>query len=318
MKKTCITLIVAITVIAVSAGAAIAKFPSKPIKLIVYTKPGGAIDVFSRKFEAIAKKYTDATFLVINKTGAGGVVAIKDIMASRADGYKFMAVTRSNVGKIVSSKSDIKTSDLSWLAMMVSDPEAIITRNNSDVETWEQIVADAKAKNGKQLWVGPAKGGNDHIMAMKTWKAAGITAKWIPYKSGGKAMAALMGGHGVVYVGNPQDVLGRPDLKVAVISAPKRLSGKYADVPTFKEVGISGMDSEIMWRGFMVKKGVPAEALAFYEDLFEKVSKDSAWQAYIKKGGANPVYYKKDKFSEIVKKDAVVFTATLKDLGIMK
>ena len=318
MKKTCITLIVAIVVIAVSAGAAIAKFPSKPIKLIVYTKPGGAIDVFSRKFEAIAKKYTDATFLVINKTGAGGVVAIKDIMASRADGYKFMAVTRSNVGKIVSSKSDIKTSDLSWLAMMVSDPEAIITRNNSDVETWEQIVADAKAKNGKQLWVGPAKGGNDHIMAMKTWKAAGITAKWIPYKSGGKAMAALMGGHGVVYVGNPQDVLGRPDLMVAVISAPNRLSGKYADVPTFKEVGISGMDNEIMWRGFMVKKGIPADARAFYVDLFEKVSKDPGWQAYIKKGGANPVYYKEDKFKEIIKKDEAVFTATLKELGILK
>ena len=223
MKKTCTTLIVAIAIIAVSAGAAIAKFPSKPIKLIVYTKPGGAIDVFARKFEAIAKSYTDATFVVINKAGAGGVVAIKDIMASRADGYKFMAVTRSNVGKIVSSKSDIKTSDLSWLAMMVSDPEAIITRNNSKIETWKQIVADAKAKNGAQLWVGPAKGGNDHIMAMKTWKAAGISAKWIPYKSGGKAMAALMGGHGAVYVGNPQDVLGRPDLKVAVISAPKRL-----------------------------------------------------------------------------------------------
>ena len=180
------------------------------------------------------------------------------------------------------------------------------------------VVADAKAKNGKQLWVGPAKGGNDHIMAMKTWKAAGITAKWIPYKSGGKAMAALMGGHGVVYVGNPQDVLGRPDLMVAVISAPNRLSGKYADVPTFKEVGISGMDNEIMWRGFMVKKGIPADARAFYEDLFEKVSKDQKWQAYIKKGGANPVYYKEDKFKEIIKKDAAVFTATLKELGILK
>jgi putative tricarboxylic transport membrane protein len=318
MKRKCIALIISIALIAVSSSTVMAKFPKKPIKLIVYTKPGGAIDVFSRKFEAIAKKYTDTTFVVLNKTGAGGVVAIKDIMASRADGYKFMAVTRSNIGKIISSKSDIKIGDLSWLAMMVSDPEAIITRRNSEIETWEQIVADAKAKKGEQLWVGPAKGGNDHIMAMKTWKAAGITAKWIPYKSGGKAMAALMGGHGVVYVGNPQDVLGRPDLKVALISAPNRLSGKFADVPTFKEVGISGMDDEIMWRGFMVKKGIPAEARAFYDDLFEKVSKASEWQNYIKKGGANPVFYKEAKFNKIIKKDEEVFTSTLKELGILK
>lgn len=318
MKTKCIALIITIVLIAVSSSAVMAQFPNKPIRLIVYTKPGGAIDVFSRKFEAIAKKYTDTTFVVLNKTGAGGVVAIKDIMAGRTDGYKFMAVTRSNIGKIISSKSDIKIGDLSWLVMMVSDPEAIITRRNSKIETWEQIVADAKAKKGDQLWVGPAKGGNDHIMAMKTWRAAGIKAKWIPYKSGGKAMAALMGGHGVVYVGNPQDVIGRPDLKVAVISAPKRLGGNFADVPTFKEVGISGLDHEIMWRGFMVKKGIPAEARAFYDDLFEKVSKDSEWQNYIKKGGANPVFYQEAKFNKIIKKDEEVFTSTLKELGILK
>ena len=202
--------------------------------------------------------------------------------------------------------------------MMVSDPEAIITNKNSTVQSWEQIVADAKAKNGKQLWVGPAKGGNDHIMAMKTWKAAGIQAKWIPYKSGGKAMAALLGGHGVVYVGNPQDVLGRPDLKVAVLAAPKRLGGQFADVPIFKEKGVSGLDNEIMWRGFMVKKGIPTEARVYYDDLLEKVSKDPEWRAYIEKGGANPVFYKEEKFTEIVKNDEAEFTATLKELGIMK
>ena len=318
MKKKCVVVIVAVAFIAAWASVAMAKFPTKPIKLIVYTKPGGAIDVFSRKFEAIAKKYTNATFVVINKTGAGGVVAIKDIMASRADGYKIMAVTRSNVGKIVSSKSDIKIGDLSWLVMMVSDPEAIITNRSSTVQTWEQIVTDAKAKNGKQLWVGPAKGGNDHIMAMKTWKASGIQAKWIPYKSGGKAMAALLGGHGVVYVGNPQDVLGRPDLKVAVLAAPKRLGGQFADVPIFKELGVSGLDNEIMWRGFMVKKGIPKEARVYYDDLLEKVSNDPEWRAYIEKGGANPVFYKEEKFTEIVKNDEAEFTATLKELGIMK
>ena len=318
MKKKCVVIVLAVAFIAAWASTVMAAFPAKPIKLIVYTKPGGAIDVFSRKFEAIAKKYTKATFVVINKTGAGGVVAIKDVMASRADGYKLMAVTRSNVGKIVSSKSDIQIDDLSWLVMMVSDPEAIITNKNASVKTWEDIVADAKEKNGKQLWVGPAKGGNDHIMAMKTWKAAGIKAKWIPYKSGGKAMAALMGGHGVVYVGNPQDVLGRPDLQVALISAPNRLGGQFADVRTFKEVGIEGMDSEIMWRGFMVKKGIPAEARSFYDDLLEKVSKDPEWRAYIEKGGANPVFYNEDKFTQIVKNDAAEFTATLKELGIMK
>jgi tripartite-type tricarboxylate transporter receptor subunit TctC len=299
-------------------GAVYAKFPVKPIKVVVYTKPGGAGDVFARKFTAIADKYTDASFVVVNKPGAGGVIAIKHILKSRADGYKLAFVTRSNIGKIVSTGGTIDINDLSWMAMMVSDPEAIITLRKSPINTWQQLVADAKAKNGKQIWVGPAAGGNDHIMAMKTWKIVGIKAKWVPYKGGSKAMAALMGGHGIAYVGNPQDVIGRPDLKVAVISNPTRIGGDFADVPTFKELGVKGLDNEIMWRGFMVKKGTPKEAYDFYMDLFEKVNKDAKWREYIQRGGATPVLYKEDKFLEIVKKDQEVFTTTLKELGAIK
>jgi tripartite-type tricarboxylate transporter receptor subunit TctC len=318
MKKTIIAFMVMVAFIVGSMGAAHAKFPAKPIKVIVYLKPGGAGDVFARKFTAIAEKYTDASFVVINKPGAGGVVAIKHIIKSKADGYQLAYVTRSNIGKIVSTGGTIDVNDLSWMAMMVSDPEAIITLKSSPINTWEQVVADAKAKDGKQIWVGPAAGGNDHIMAMKTWKIAGIKAKWVPYKGGSKAMAALMGGHGIAYVGNPQDVIGRPDLKVAVISNTTRIGGDFADVPTFKELGYKGLDNEIMWRGFMIKKGVPKEAYDFYMGLFEKVNKDPRWQEYIKKGGATPLFYKEDKFLEIVKKDQEVFTTTLKELGAIK
>ncbi len=295
-----------------------AAFPKKPIKLIVYTKPGGAIDVFARKFQKIAKTYTDATFVVVNKTGAGGVVAMKHVLSKRADGYMLAAVTRSNIGKMVSSKSNLSTDQFNWMAMMVSDPEAIITNRNSPINTWEQIVADAKAQNGGQLWVGPAAGGNDHIMALKTWQKAGIKAKWIPYGSGGKAMAALMGGHGIAYVGNPGDTNGKPDLKVAVISSKSRLSGKFANVPTFEEMGIQNHANEIMWRGFMTKKGIPSEAANFYNDLFSKMSRDSSWLSYINNLGANPIYYKSGQFTDIVEKDYIVFADTLRSIGAIK
>ena len=319
MKRNIITLLIAALMLTGTFTAAYAtEFPTKPIKLIVYTKPGGAIDVFARKFTAIAAKYTDATFVVVNKSGAGGIVAIKYILSQKPDGYKFAAVTRSNIGKIVSTGGKIDTNDINWMGLMVIDPEAIITNRNQSVNTWEQIVDDAKAKGGKQLWVGPAAGGNDHIMAMKTWKAAGIQAKWIPYSGGGKSMAALLGGHGVVYVGNPQDVIGRPDLKVAAIASEKRLGGQFADVPTFSELGIKGLNNEIMWRGFMAKKGIPAEAEAFYVDLFSKVNSDPDWKVYVEKGGATPVMKGADEFTAIVDADKKEFGKALKELGVIK
>lgn len=318
MKKGLVVLLVALSLVAGSFTAAFAKFPTKPVKLIVYTKPGGAIDVFARKFTTVAAKYTDASFVVVNKSGAGGIVAIKHIIAGKADGYQFAAVTRSNIGKIVSGGNKINVDDLNWMALMVSDPEAIITNRNQEINTWEQIVADAKEKDGKQIWVGPAAGGNDHIMAMKTWKAAGIKAKWIPYASGGKAMAALLGGHGIAYVGNPQDVIGRPDLKVAAVASAKRLGGDFADAPTFSELGVLGLDTEIMWRGFMAKKGLPEDALAFYDDLFTKVNNDPEWQTYIQRGGATPLFVKETEFVKTIKINQKEFAEALKQIGAIK
>jgi tripartite-type tricarboxylate transporter receptor subunit TctC len=292
-----------------------AEFPEKPVELVVYTNPGGALDIFARTFAKIASRYTDADFNVVNQVGSGGIAAIKELIAGNADGYSLMAVTRSNIGKIISTGGEIDTSDLTWLAIMVSDPEAIITLAGHEIDTWEKLVADAMAKHGDQVWVGPARGGNDHIMAMRTWRAAGINARWIPYASGGKAMAALSAGKGVAYVGNPQDVLDKPHLRVLIISSPERLGGKFDHVPTFREKGVKGLDGEVIWRGFAVKNGTPKEALFFFSELFEKVHQDRDWRAFIQEGGANPVFMDEAGFSELVARDKREFIKILKELG---
>ncbi len=317
MKSIVYALIIAMLWIALS-DVAQAKFPERPINIIVYLKPGGAGDVFARRFEKIAAKYTDAQFVVINKPGAGGLTAMQYIVSGKPDGYNLAYMTKSVVAKFADVDVRMKIDDLEWLAMMVSDPESLIVNKNSPIRTLDQIVADAKAKKGAQIWVGPAAGGNDHIMARKTWRALGMRAKWVPFESGDEAMVALMGGHGSVYVGNPEDVAGKPDLENVVISAPKRLGGVWAKIPTFKELGVRGLDEEIMWRGFSIKKGIPEEALKFYHDLITKVTNDPAWRKYIEDAGADPVFYKEDKFKELVKEDLKDFADILKELGTAK
>ena len=131
-------------------------------------------------------------------------------------------------------------------------------------------------------------------------------------------MVALMGEHESVYVGNPEDVTGRPDLENVVISAPKRLGGVWANILTFKELGVRGLDEEIMWRGFAIKKGIPEEVRKFYHDLIIKVSSDPQWRKYIEEEGADPVFYKDEKFKELVKEDFKDFTEALKELDAAK
>ncbi|HIC51399.1 MAG TPA: tripartite tricarboxylate transporter substrate binding protein, partial [Candidatus Marinimicrobia bacterium] len=205
-------------------GVALADFPDKPIKIVVYTGPGGLIDITARKFTAVAYKYVDATFVVENKPGAGGIVALKKVLQAPEDGYNLYACTKSNIAKFVLAGVGNYVDALHWTAMLMADPECVITNKKNSIYEWQAIVNHAKNNPGEQNWVGPATGGLDHITAMKIWDKYNIDAKWIPSESGGKAIAELLGKRGIAYVGNPRDALGNPDLYIAAVSSSQRLN----------------------------------------------------------------------------------------------
>ncbi len=310
MKKLFVLLLVLVTASLFAGGEKEAKasFPEKPIKLVVYLAPGGAGDILARKFTDVASKYTDATFVVENKPGAGGIVAMEYVSAGKADGYTLMYMTKSNISTLVTTNSDLDPMAFDWISLLQIDPECVITNKKTPVHTWEQVVADAKAKNGNQLWLGPAAGGLDHVTAQAIWKEAGIKAKWVPFESGGKAKAALMGEQGVTYVGNPGEIIGKPDFMVAALCLDERLP-QFPDVPTFKELGLNNLENEIIWRGFAVKKGTPDSVIAWYDDLFEKVSKDPEWISTYEPQGNKLVHKTRDEFNKLVAKDYAAYKA---------
>jgi tripartite-type tricarboxylate transporter receptor subunit TctC len=288
------------------AGAA---FPSKPIRLVVYTAAGGQLDVTARKFVEIAGKYTNATFVVENKPGAGGIIGWEYILSQPADGYNLMAVTKTLIANLVGTEAKIDPQSLDWIAYMINDPEAIITNAKSKIRTPQEIFADAKARPGQQIWVAPP--GVDEVMTYKVWDKAGLSGKYVPFDAGGQAMAQVIGGQAQVYVGNPVDVAGKPDLMISVVSSEKRLP-QFPDVPTFKELGIQGLDNESLWRGFAVKRGTPDNVIAWYDDLFAKVSADSAWRQTWEKNAMQLFHYKRDKFNEMIKTEVQDFKTYLK------
>ena len=294
-----------------------AVFPRRPIKIIVYTGPGGLIDVTARHFAEIASRHTQATFVVENHPGAGGLIATKRVLQLPADGYTLYACTKSNISKLVAAGGRSFIDSMDWIAMLIADPECIITRAGSTTSTWQQVLADAQARPGGQIWLGPDSGGLDHVMAMKTWDRCGITAKWIPYKSGGEAKAALLGDQGAVYVGNPSDVLGNPQFTIAAVSSPSRLK-QLPDVPTLGELGIEGLDTQYMWRGFAVKRGTPPAVLAWYEDLFRRVTGDPEWRALWEKSGIEVLYHGSDRFTATVREDERDFAYYLSRIGIVQ
>ena len=319
MKKLSLTLVLVLLVTSLfGMTAASAEWkPEKPITIMNYVKAGGGMDVTTRKFQEVASKYTDATLIVDNKPGAGGITAADYILSQEADGYTIFGTTVSYVDKVVSDPEKFDVNKylwgFEWIANIVGDPYCIMVAKDSPFNTLEDLIADAKAN--KQNWMGPSLGGAKHLVALQYWDAMGVYENFIPFESGPDALLAVMGGQGVATVGNPSDVNGR-DLKHLVIGNPERLAA-YPDVPTWTELGYPELDKIAMWRGYAVKKGTPAEAIAWWQDLCEKVKNDPDWIEY----NTNKSYVVQnigiEEFTAQVKKDAMEHFEILKADGMV-
>lgn len=259
--------------------------------------------MMARQLAQVATKYCDQPLVVINKPGGSGLLALANTYNSKADGFTLLAFPAAFLAPIQTTDIGFDLNDFYYLACLTISPEAILTNKHSEISSLQQILDNAKNNPGGQKWCGPGSGTLDHLMAVKIWDKAKIFAKWIPYAGGGPAVVAVMGRHSDVYVGNPEDILGREEnLNIAAVASRNRLPA-FPNTPTFSEFGID-LTNEVMWRGFAVKKGTPQPAIDYLENLLWQCSQDSLWQNFVKRIMVQPVFYRNETFTEMVQRDA--------------
>lgn len=268
----------------------------------------------ARQLAQVASKYCDQPLVVINKPGGSGLLALANVYKSKPDGHTLLAFPAAFLAPIQTTDIGFDIDSFYYIACMTISPEVIITNIDSDIVTMEQILEHAKANPGVQKWCGPGSGSLDHLMGVKIWDKADISVKWIPYSGGGPAIVSVMGKHNDVYIGNPEDILGRESkLTIAAVSSKERLPN-FPGTPTFSEFGIDLTD-DVMWRGFAVQKDTPSETVEYLEDLLWKCSQDSLWLSYVEKTMVQGVFMRNDEFTEMVIRDAQSAQKYLKMAG---
>ena len=288
-------------------------YPAKPISIIVHSKPGSAIDYMARKVAEIARKYSDEAFVVENRSGTQGLVAMQHVLDLKADGYTMLGVTKSFLSTVMVNKSKVSLDDFQFIANMVSDPEAIISNSERNFKSLDDIIQDAHGEE-QQVWIGPGTGGRDHLMALKSWEVLGIDAIWIDYKSAPQSILAMLRDESAVYVGNPADIKGKSNLDIISIASSKRLVS-LPDVPTFKEQGYDLNES--MWRGFAFKKGVPEEAVAYVTRVLQDVVNDKEWESYCNETYVFSIFEKNDEFTSRIAQEVEETNHYLNQAGLL-
>ena len=314
MKKLTALLIAALLLVSLAATGLAEWKPEKPITIMNYVKAGGGMDISTRKFVEIAARYTDATIIVDNKPGAGGLTAAEYILGQPADGYTVFASTIAYVDNVLGNEEDTETLiwGFEWIDNIMADPYAIIVPEDSPL-TLDDIIADAKEKDGRQLWAGPA--GAKNISAVQFWNAFGMEGLWNVYESGPDALLAVMSGQAVASVGNPGDVEGRA-LKNLVIATKEKLP-KSPDVPNFADLGYPELDELSMWRGYAVKKGTPQEMITWWQDLCQQVTEDPDWVAFFADKSIAVHNLTTEAFTQQVKDDMESHLQIMKDSDLV-
>lgn len=287
-------------------------FPSQPIRLIVYTSPGGLIDVTARRFARLAQEHAGHPFAVINRPGGGGIVAFEEALREPADGHRFLAVTRSNISKMVATGREDLIDRLHWHAYIMDNAHVLLTNAAEGPGDWETL----RSLRDRQLWLGVDIGGVKHVSGVKIAEATGIDMRWIPYGSGGEAVAALLGNLGAAYLGNPRDALTSDRLRIVAVAARERLA-EFPDAPTFAELGYEGLEDELIWRGFAFRKEVPEPIRAWYTALIQRVLDDPRWSASWADEAVNLRFRDTADFARIVERDRAEFERYLGQLGLL-
>ena len=289
MKKALLilaVLIVAMTTVFANGGseAASAKEwkPEQPITIMNHVKVGGAMDLYSRKWVEIAAKYTDATFVVDNNSGANGLTAGEWVLNQEADGYTVFALAPTYLDAVIGAELDCAeyVDGFEYIYNLMADPYCVLVPSNSQFKTFEDLVKWGKA--GNLITLAEPNYGAKYIDAVQVFGEVGVETKTITYEGAKAVFAALLGGQTVASVGNPGDTK-KYDVRALVVGNPTKVLG-LEDVPNYKELGYSeALDNISMWRGYAVKKGTPAGMITWFQDLCDKVSADPEWIEYMEK-----------------------------------
>jgi tripartite-type tricarboxylate transporter receptor subunit TctC len=265
--KPLLAAVIAAIVLAADAPTALAqaKFPSKPIRLLVPFAPGGGVDVVARIVGQKISEQTGQPVLVESKPGAGGALAVNELMRADPDGYTLLATTSSHATLPVLGKLPWHPSnDFTPVAAIYSTMFVIATNKASTAlfHNLTEFLAYARANPGKISWGSSGIAGPQHLGGMQFIKVSGIDMVHVPYRGNAPMLQALLQNDVQLTFDTP--TLSMPhiqDGKLAALAVTgERRMPKMPEVPTVKEAAKLDYTTDI-WIFVLGPKGIPEPVL---------------------------------------------------------
>jgi tripartite-type tricarboxylate transporter receptor subunit TctC len=251
----------------VASGAARAQaWPAKPVRLIVPLAAGSTADILARVYADELGKALGQTFVVDNKTGAGGTIATAEMARAPTDGYTMGLVSQGtlvfNIGLYKAPGYD-PLKDLAMLTASGGVSNVLVVPPDNPARTVADLLAQARAKPGELTFSSGGVGTSHHMSGVLLELRTGVKLEHVPYRATPAGIQAVATGEVAMGLYNTPTVLGLikgGKLKALAVTSEKR-SDLLPDVPTMIESGVKDYVVNT-WMGFAVPAGAPAPVVA--------------------------------------------------------
>ena len=300
-----------------SAYVAAQDYPNKTVRFVVPFPPGGATDVVTR---IVAQKLTEQMgrqVVTENRGGAGGIVGAEAVAKAPADGYMLVMGTSGTHAINVSLYPKLSydpVKDFAAVTRTALLPSMIIAHPSVPARNVRELIALAKKNPGQLTYA--SSGSAQYLTGALFTSLAGIDMLHVPYKGGGQAMPAQLGGE--VALSFATVVSALPHVKsgrlrgLAVTSA--RRTPAAPEFPTVAESGLRGYEA-VSWYGVLAPAGTPRDIVVRLNSEIVRALKLPEVRQLLLAQGAEPVSDTPEQFTAIIKADIAKWGEVVRKSG---
>jgi tripartite-type tricarboxylate transporter receptor subunit TctC len=311
-------LVVALAALGVQWAAA-QHYPTRPIRLVVASSPGGASDILARMLaQKLAEEFKEQ-IVVDNRGGASGIVGTDIVARANPDGYTLLIIQPSlTINPSVFKKLPYDAvRDFAPISLVVDAAQMLSASAALPVKSVKDLIAAAGAKPGQLTFGSPGFGASPHLTAELFKHKAGIDMQQIIFKGSGPAYVSLISGEisamfATALSAMPHVKSGR--IRPLGVTLLKRLE-ILPEVPTIAESGLPGFKTS-QWFGFLAPAGTPAPIIERVHQALARAAGSSEVKARLALQGVDVVSTTPKAFAALIREELRQWASVVKAAGI--
>jgi tripartite-type tricarboxylate transporter receptor subunit TctC len=275
----------------------------RPVKIIVPFAPGGNADGMARMVSARFNEVFGQQFVVENRTGAGGAIAVEAVARSPADGYTLLWGVQPQIVILpaMTKVSYDPVKDLAPISVLGTNPFVLVVNGKLPATTVAEFVAWVRAQPAKLSYGSSGLGSVAQLAMALFLKRADLDMTAVHYRGNAPALADVVAGHVPAMFSSLADALPQiasGNVRALAVSGPKRAS-QLPQVPTVGEAGYAGY-RVVTWNGLMAPAGTPPPVVQRIAAEFARAVKDPKFAERLTAYGVDPLGNTPAEFAALI------------------